>query len=76
VPAGVTPEVVAMLIRLPLMVAKAPAGRPPVTEYATDPDHPFDAVAVTVYVPVVCPAVTVCELGDTDKLKSGVVDVA
>jgi hypothetical protein len=64
--------VVLTVITFPLTMAEAPLGNPPVTEYVTVFDHPFSGDAVTVYPPDVWPGVTVCEAGDTDKLKSGV----
>ena len=63
-------EVPAPLTEAGLKLADAPDGSPPALS-ATVPVKPFCAPMVTVYV-VLLPAVTVCEPGVVEMVKSGV----
>ena len=76
-PAGVVAELETVSVDDPevaidagLNAAVTPAGNP-VTLSATVPVNPFTAVTETAYV-VLPPTETVCEAGDTAKLKFGV----
>jgi hypothetical protein len=62
-------EVPEVLMEVGEKLAVTPVGNP-VADSATVPVKPFDAETEAVNV-VVCPAVTVCALGETDREKSG-----